>query len=189
MSRSTPGGRARREGKEHGRPDRLWAAAGGGVAGLVGFGGMAIVGTASDLEARRLLDAVLSTARFAASAYVAGGATILALMLTLITFSITHELEFTAIHYRRIRDVAYLTTAAIVASVVLLMFLSFPVGEAGVDRGSYQWVYYGVLLGGAITGGLFISAVLMLYYAVRELIGVGEDAAASTLVVTSEETE
>jgi len=66
---------------------------------------------------------MLPTARFAAAAYVGGGATILAVMLTLITFSITHDLEFRASHYARIGQIATLTTAVIVASVVLLMLL------------------------------------------------------------------
>jgi hypothetical protein len=132
---------------------------------------------ANAFEARRLLEAVLPTVRFAASAYVAGGATILALMLTLITFSITHELEFRSSHYVRIRQIAAMVSAVIVGSVVLLMFLSFPLGEAEVHRDYYLWVYYAVLLGGSITGGLFISIILMLFYAVRELIKVADDGA------------
>lgn len=169
------------------RDDRRWAIAGGIAAAGIGFGGMAIVGTASAFEARRLLDAILPTVRFAASAYVAGGATILALMLTLITFSISHELEYRASHYKRIREIAALTTAVIIASVILLMFLSFPIGEADVQRSWYLWVYYAVLLGGAITGGIFISIILMLFYAVRELIHVGEDPETSTLVTLADE--
>lgn len=166
------------------RDDRRWAVAGGVAAGVIGFGGMAIVGTATAFEARRLLDAVLPTARFAASAYVAGGATILALMLTLITFSITHEVEFRASHYKRIREIAAMTTAVIVASVLLLMFLSFPLDEAQVERGYYVWVYYAILLGGAFTGGVFISVIFMLFYAVRGLIDVAEDDSKSPLTVT-----
>lgn len=168
------------------RDDIRWAAGGGIAATVVGFCGMAIVGTATSVEAKRLLDAVLPTARFAASAYVAGGASILALMLTLITFSISHDLEFRASHYRRIRDIAALTTAVIVASVVLLMFLSFPIGEADADNGWYVGVYYGILLASATVGGVFISVILMLFYAVRGLIGVGEDPQDSGLVVTEE---
>ncbi len=151
---------------------------------MVGFVGMAIVGTASSIEAKRLLDSVLPTARFAASSYIAGGATILALMLTLITFSISHDLEFRRSHYRRIRDIAALTTVVIVASVVFLMLLSFPIGEADASQGWYLWVYYGILLGSAAVGGVFISMILMLYYAVRGLIGVGEDPQESTMVIT-----
>lgn len=164
------------------REDRRWAAVGGIAAAIVGFGGMAIVGTATTFEARRLLDAALPTVRFAASAYVAGGATILALMLTLITFSISHDLEFRTSHYKRIREIAALTTAVIVGSSFLLMFLSFPIGEADVDHDWYRWVYYGILLGGAVTGGVFISVILMLWYAVRGLVWVGEDSDESILV-------
>ncbi len=171
------------------RADLKWATVGGATAAVVGFGAMAVVGTASAFEARRLLDAVLPTVRFAASAYVAGGATILALMLTLITFSISHDLDFHATHYKRIRDIAALTTASIVGSVVLLMFLSFPIGEADVEQGWYLGVYYAVLLGGALTGGTFIAIMLMLFYAVRQLIGVGLDPSASSLVVTDDDHE
>ncbi len=166
------------------RQDLRWAAAGGLIAGVIGFGSMAIVGTASSYEARRLLDSVLPTVRFAASSYVAGGATILALMLTLITFSISHDLEFRSSHYARIRQIAGLTTTAIVGSVVLLMFLSFPIGEADVDAAWYLWAYYAVLLGGSMTGGVFIAVILMLFYAIRGLVGVGLDANDSNLVVS-----
>ncbi len=161
------------------------AAAGGLATAIVGFGGMTIVGTVGQFEARRLLDAVLPTVRFAATAYVTGGASILALMLTLITFSISHDLDFHRSHYARIRQIALLTTGVIVASVVLLMFLSFPVQEAAMDADWYRWVYYAILLGGAATGGVFISIILLLYYAVRGLIGIGEDPETSGLVITS----
>ena len=169
------------------RADLHLAAAGGVAAAIVGFGGMAIVGTATAVEARRLLDASLLTVRFAASAYVAGGVTVLALMLTLITFSMSHELEFRETYFRRIREISAITTMVIVGSVLLLMFLSFPLDEADVEAGHYVWVYYAVLLGAAISGGLFISVVLMLMYAVRGLIGVAEDADGSDLVVTGNE--
>ncbi len=132
---------------------------------------------------------MLRTIRFAASSYVAGGATILALMLTLITFSITHDVEFRPSHYQRIREIAWLTTAVIVGSVLLLLFLSFPIGEADVNLSWYQWLYYALLLGAATTGGVFISVILMLFYAVKELVSFAEDASQSSLVFDPEDVE
>lgn len=169
-------------GGEH-RRDRRVAAIGGVVSAVIGFGGMAIVGSASAIEARRLLDNVMPTVRFGASAYIAGGATVLALMLTLLTFSISNELEFRESHYRRIRDISVLTAILMAASVAVLMFLSFPLGEADVDRSLYTWLYYAMLLGGALVGGLFIAIVLMLLDAVHELIRAGQDPASSALTV------
>ncbi len=167
---------------EERRDDIRWALAGGGVAALVVFFGISVFGTATEVEARRLLDSVLPTVRFATSAYIAGGATILALMLTLITFTITHELEYRRSHYERIRHIALLTTVVIAGSVLLLMFLSVPIGEADVDQEWYVWVYYGVVFGGAITGGTFVAVMLMLFYAIRQLIIVAENPIASALI-------
>ena len=165
------------------RHDLKLAAFGGLAAATILFGGLGIVGWASTFEARRLLEAVLPTVRFAASAYVSGGAAVLALMLTLLTFSISHDLEFRSSHYKRIRDISSLTTAVIIGSVLLLMFLSFPLDEADVEGGGYTLVYYLVLGGAAITGGVFISVMLMLLYAVRGLVGVAQrDPAASQIV-------
>ncbi len=170
---------------DRGRRGDLKLAVAGGIAGaLIGFAAMALVGNARAVEAKRLLEAVIPTARFAASSYIGGGATVLALMLTLLTFSISHDLDFRASHYRRIRDIAAMTAGVIVISVLLLMFLSFPIGEADVEQSWYLWAYYAVLLGGACTGGVFISIMLMLFYAVRGLIGVGLDPVSSALVDT-----
>lgn len=187
MSRSsTPESDAERNERLH---HSKIAMGGGLAAAIVGFGGMAFVGTATSFEARRLLDAVLPTVRFAASSYVAGGATILALMLTLITFSISNDLEFRQSHYRRIRQISFLTTSLIVGSVLLLMFLSFPLGEADAEPSWYVVVYYAVLFGGAVTGGAFISVVLMLLYAIRGLVLVGQNPEQAELVITEEESD
>ncbi len=169
------------------RHDVRWAARGGIASAMVGFGGMAIVGTASSFEARRLLEAILPSLRFAASGYLATSATILALMLTLITFSISHERQFHATHYRRIREISTLATVVIIGAVLLLMFVSFPLGEGDVHLDWYLVVYYALLLLGAVLGGMFISVVLMLLYAVQELITVGEDPEVNNLVVDIEE--
>jgi len=164
------------------RTDRRLAVAGGLVAAGIGFGGMAVVGSASTLEARRLLDAVLPSARFAASAYIAGGAAILALMLTMITFSLSHDIEFRDSYYRRVRDVSALTTAVIAGSVLLLVFLSLPLGEADVNLQWHVWAYYAILLGNSLVGGTFIAVILMIASAVRGLVDLGLDPARSDLV-------
>lgn len=162
--------------------DRKLSLVGGAVAAIMGFLTMSVVGNATSFEARRLLDAVIPTVRYSASAYIAGGGTILALMLTMITFSISHDLSFRPGYYSRISDIATLATTVIVGSVIVLMFLAFPLGEAGVARSWYLWVFYAVLLGSSIIGGLMVSTVLLLFYAIRGLITIGQNPSESHLV-------
>lgn len=168
------------------RQDRRWSVGGAVAISVVGFGGMALVGTASVFEARVLLQSALPSLRFAAAAYVGTGATILALMLTLLSFSISHDLEFHRGHYRRIREIAMLTSVVIVSSVLMLFFVSFPLEEADAAPSWHVFVYYGLIVGGAITGGMFIAVVLMLLHAVRGVVAIGENPTTSDLVVAEE---
>ena len=167
--------------------DRKSALVGGVAAAALGFGTMAVVGKASSFEARRLLDAIIPTVRYSASAYIAGGGTILALMLTMITFSISNELNFASDYFRRIRDIAVLATIEIVGCVLLLMFIAFPLGEVGAAPSWYLWAFYAVLFGGAVSGGLFVSTVLVLFYAIRGLIDIGQNPDESQLLATDDE--
>ncbi|MDX1690822.1 MAG: hypothetical protein R3290_07355 [Acidimicrobiia bacterium] len=173
------------------RSDVRWALAGGAVTAVVVIGISTVLGATSSFEAARLLDTVTPTARFAASAYIAGGAAILALMLTLLSFSISHDMQYRPEHYRRIRDVARLTTFVLVMSVAFLILLVFPISEDDVDRVYHLWAYYGVVFGSAVTGGVFVATVLMLYRTVRAVILVGVQGTESPLVMTpdAEDTE
>lgn len=175
-------GPGRGSGHDDRRDDLRFAAVGGLVAAVSGFAVVSIAGTASPFEAQRLLESVLSTARFAAATFVGAGATVLALMLTLITFTLNQDRTFRDSHFVRIRNIAAATTVLIAASVVFLMFLSFPIGEAEVDSTWYLVLYYVVLFGGSVAGGGLISVMMLLYYAIRELTSVGERGRSSALV-------
>ena len=43
------------------------------------------------------------------------------------------------------------------------------------------------VLGGAVAGGVFIAVVLMLFYAIRDLVDVGQDPHSSSLVIVDDE--
>ncbi len=150
-----------------------WALAGGLTAAGAVFLVTMLVGRVSSFEARRLVEAVKPTATFAASTYIGTGATILALMSTVIAFSISHESEFRHSHYRRLRRIAAATTALILVSIALLTCLVVPIAEADASSQGYVVLYWTILLLGSIGGGLTVSIVLMLNYAVRGLVDLG----------------
>ncbi len=120
-----------------------------------------------------MIQGLKPTATFAASTYIAAGATILALMSTVIAFSITHESEFRASHYRRLRRVAAYTTTLILVAIALLTVLFVPIAEAEASSNGYVIVYWATLILSAIGGGLTVSIVLMLNYSVRGLVDLG----------------
>lgn len=152
-----------------------WALAGGMFASAGVFVVTALVGRVSSFEAKRLVEGIKSTATFAASTYVASGATVLALMATMIAFSISHDSEFRKSHYRRLRMIAGATTALILVSLALLACLVVPIAEADVPANGYIILYWAIVVLGSIGGGLMVTIVLMLNYAVRGLIDLGTD--------------
>ncbi|MEO6570370.1 MAG: hypothetical protein ABIO83_02375 [Ilumatobacteraceae bacterium] len=151
-----------------------WALAGGMFASAGVFVVTALVGRVSSFEAKRLVEGIKSTATFAASTYVASGATVLALMATMIAFSISHDSEFRKSHYRRLRMIAGATTGLILVSLALLACLVVPIAEAEAPANGYVILYWAIVVLGSIGGGLMVTIVLMLNYAVRGLIDLGK---------------
>ena len=150
-----------------------WAVAGG----LVAAGSVVVIavliGQVSAFEARRLFEGIKPTATFAASTYIGAGTTVLALMATMIGFSISHQSRFRASHYRRLRIVAVATTALIVVAIAMLSCLIVPIAEADAPTSGYIVLYWAIVGLGAVGAGLTVAIVLMLNYTVRGLIDLG----------------
>lgn len=157
---------------------------GGGVAALVMFVIVAFVGSVSPFKAIKLLEAVLPTIRFLASSVLAAVATVMALMLTLLSLTYSSNYDFREIHYRRIRQITTLSTVAILASVILLLILGMPVEEAEQLRLYYDIVYYTITALASLLGGLLIAIVLMLQRTIRGLIDIGHPDGDSPLIAS-----
>ncbi len=155
---------------------------GGAVAAGVLFAAVTLVGTVSTFEARRLLGSILPTIRFLASSVLAAGVTVMALMLTLLSLTYTSKYEFREIHFRRIRQISMLSTAAIVVAVVLLLFLGVPVEEADQLRLYYDLIYYSVTAVACLLGGLLVAVVLMLHRTINGLVDIGHPDGKSHLI-------
>ncbi len=151
---------------------KLRVAAGGAATAVIGIGSVLIVGYISQLQALDLLRTMLPTTRFLCSAVMTGTASILALMVTLLSLSRTSETDFKALHYRRIRRIAFVDSLAFVGALLLLLFIMIPMEESEViPLEWYRFVYYGVLAAAAILGGMVVSVVMMLYTETKQLIG------------------
>lgn len=155
---------------------------GGGVTALIAFSGLVLVGRLSPFRAIALLEAIVPTIRFLSSATLTGGITMLALLLALLSFTATHEHDFTEAHYERIQQISAFNALLIIMSMVLLMVLSVPLDEAETFRQLYSWVYIGVVTLMALLGGLLISVVIMLHSTIRGLVHALHPGAESSLI-------
>ena len=154
--------------------DTKRAAIGGGVAGLIALIGMIVVNVSSGGEARLLLEGMLPSVRFLCSAVMTSTATILALMLTLLSFSSGQSGKFKSTHYNRVRQIAQIDSVTFAAALVLLLLVSVPLAESSSDvpANLYTVVYYLTVLYTAGLGGALITIVVMLYNAIIDLISV-----------------
>lgn len=147
---------------------------GGILTAAVALGGQWMVGQVySGYEARQLLESLNSAALFLGSSVVTASATILALMLTLLSLTDQTDSDFDNDFYHRIKRIGLMATVAFSGGMILLLFLSVPIKES--DNVPSRWftiIYYILITFSAVLSGLLVSLVLMLFNAVTSLIDV-----------------
>lgn len=150
------------------------ALVGGLLAGGVAIAGQLLVGQIyGGTEARRFLEAMIPSSRYVGSGVVTASATILALMLTMLSLSrhATSSLEST--FFRRVEQIGLLSTIGLIAGVLLLLLLSIPIEESQQLPSSwYSFVYYFFIALTAGVAGTLVTIVLMLYNALKTMITV-----------------
>ena len=147
---------------------------GGLIAGAVTLGGQWILGSIySGYEARQFLESMTSSALYFGSAIVTAAATILALMLTILSLTSQSDDDFDKVFYLRIERIGQLATFALMGGIILLLFLSIPVKDAeNVPSSWFEILYYVLMTFLAVLAGLLIAIVLMLQNAVSSLLNV-----------------
>lgn len=147
---------------------------GGVIAGGIALGGQWLLGSIySGYEARQFLESMSSSARYFGSAVVTASATILALMLTILSLTAQSDDDFDKVFFLRIERIGKLATTALIGGIILLLLLSIPLKEADNVPGSWFMVMYYVLMTFlAVLAGLLISIVLMLQNAMGSLISI-----------------
>jgi hypothetical protein len=150
------------------------ALVGGILAGGVTIGGQLLVGQIyGGTEARRLLEAVVPSARAVGTGVVGASATVLALMLTMISLSRHATSRLEATFFKRIERIGFLSTTAMAVGILLLLLLNIPLQESQELPASwYTIVYYALIAITASVSGLLIAIVLMLYNAMQSLVRV-----------------
>lgn len=172
------------QGQQHRRlGDLRFALVGGGIGAASMFFGVAIVGSVGFHEARTLLQSVKPPLQFLSSGTLTAGATVLALMLTLLGITFSIDMNFSGAHFERIKIVSKLATVTIVLSIVLLLVLLLPVADKEGSTLYNNIVYYTLIAGGSGLGGISAAVALMLH---RTIGGMAEIGHPGTDTVNSE---
>lgn len=149
------------------------AAIGGGLSGLITFIGAWIIGDVSGNEAYILLESALPAARTFTANVLLATSTILALMLTLLSFSYNTDLKLKWAHYQRIKHIAWIDTLTLVGSILIFLLLNIPIEEAETSPSLwFSAFYYASLILSSLLAASIITVILMLYDTIRDIIEV-----------------
>jgi NhaP-type Na+/H+ or K+/H+ antiporter len=163
---------------------------GGAIASIMVFLGTYLVGRLGQSEAFVALKEMRPSLRFICSSVLTATSTILALLLTLLSFSSNTEKNLRPDHYERIKWIALLSTIAFSGAVVLLMCLTLPLNNSEEKLQSwYSTLYYGFITYGALLGGIMISIVLMLYQAANAIILIFQPGVDADHLLSSKDSE
>ncbi len=125
----------------------------------------------SEAQAIDLLSSVQKASLYYASAIVGTSATILALMLTLLTF-IQNRKEPSKDVFTRVHAVTEFCVYSFVGAVILMLYISFPIEVfEDVPNYSFKYAFYILCLWNGALAGFMISTILILRETIRGIIG------------------
>ncbi len=144
----------------------------GGVISAVFIGlGAYGLGNISGYEAKSLITSSLPGINALCNTIVLASATILALLLTLLSISSGIKSKLKNEHYKHVLLIAKIDTVVFVAAMIVFQLMNIPVTEAdNVPNSWYSAIYYVSLGLSAILSGGLIVVVLMLYNTVDSII-------------------
>ena len=141
------------------------------IAAMLTGSGAYVLGNLSGYEAKELITASLPGINTLCNTIVLASATILALLLTLLSISSASKSKLKENHYQHVLVIAKFDTIVFVTSMIAFQIFNIPITEAeNVPANWYTYIYYITLGISSILSGALIGVVLMLYNAVSSII-------------------
>lgn len=133
--------------------------------------GSLLLGELSGYEAKILIKKSLSGLNTLCNTIALASATILALLLTVLSISSNSKPKLKKDHYIHILQIAKLDTAVFIAAVISFLLLNLPITESdNVPDNWYNYIYYSSLSISSILSSGLIVVVLMLYNIIVDMI-------------------
>ena len=138
------------------------------IASMIGF---SIVGRVyTDTQSRILLEAIMPSLRTLCFAVITASATIIPLLMTMISLARKVDSEFDETFYARLHVITWLGTVALISATLLLLVISIPITETDGLRRWYGIVYFAVVMGASTIASLLVGIIVTLYKTMRGLL-------------------
>jgi len=152
---------------------------GGAIATIFTAIGVFLLGNISGHKAKDLLESSMSGLNMLCNTIILASATILALLLTLLSLSSGSEDNIKAKHYKNVLNIAKFDVILFISALILFQFFNIPILESNeVPTSWYDVVYWVTLFTTSVISGMMIVVILMLYNSVTTMIsivGLGAD--------------
>ncbi|WP_020567348.1 hypothetical protein [Neolewinella persica] len=166
-----------------------WA---GIIAAAIILSGNYLLGIINNADALEMINGSQPTIRFMCSAVMTATATILALLLTILSFTVNREEKLRKDHFKRLRTIAKMCTGTFVASMIGLLLLSIPYTKAeGTNEIAeyFSIIYYVMQMYAALMSAALITIVFMLYETAKTAIVLVDPSLDSTPILRQVEEE
>src|SRR5690606_2002435 len=105
-------------------------------------------------QAQGMSEAMAESTRTPCLAIITASATIIPLTLTMLSFIHEVDRDFDVAFYAQIQTIVFLSSSALILSVLILLMLSIPLVESDAFQGWFKVMYYVLIFGVSAISGL-----------------------------------
>ena len=143
----------------------------GFIAAVIIGAAVYLLGNISGYEAKILIKSSLPGINMLCNTVVLASATILALLLTLLSISNSSNSKLNKKLYQQIAITAKLDVVLFVMAILSFQIFNIPIIEAdNVPNNWYSAIYWGILSASSLLSGGIVSVIIMLYNTVINMI-------------------
>ncbi|NNC83594.1 MAG: hypothetical protein HKN79_08450 [Flavobacteriales bacterium] len=155
------------------------AITGGVISLVIILAGAFVTGELSGYEAKQLINASVAGLNTLCNTIVLASATILALLLTLVSVSNKADSKLDDHYYKHVLTLARVDTVVFISAMITFMFFNIPLTESdNVPSNWFSTIYYTSLVVSSVLSAALIVVVIMLFNTVSQIIrivGLGEE--------------
>lgn len=146
---------------------------GGIISAVFAGAGYFFIGTLSEYEAQQLIKSSVPGVNMLCNTVVLASATIMALLLTLLSLSSGSDSKLNTTHYRQVKLLGKWDASLFITAIIFFQITNIPIVEAdNVPTDWYNTIYWSTLVLSSILVGGIVTVILMLYSTIKAMVDI-----------------